>query len=116
EIARRNPGGPRVEMPTVKPLLRSLRVARDGRMWVQRHVAAIVAPGAPRSRLPLEARDDWKEPEVWDVFDVDGDYLGRVELPLGGRVLAMRDQLVWGTVLDENDVLSVVRWRVATPN
>ncbi len=109
EIARRNPEDRRVEMPTTKPLLRTLRIARDGRIWAQVHAPAVVAPGAPGAESPLEARNDWKEPEVWDVFDPDGDFLGRIELPLGASALAMRDEFIWGTVPDENDVPSVVR-------
>ena len=112
EIASRNPGEPRVEVPRVKPLLRSLRMTRDGDLWVQRHAPAVVTLGAPRSGRPIEARDDWKEPEVWDVFDDEGEYMGRLELPLGARVLAMDNQYAWGTLLDENDVPSVVRWRI----
>jgi len=113
EIARRNPGERRVEMPTTKPLLRTLRVAGDGRIWVRVHTEAIVAADAPGAGSPLTARDDWAEPEVWDVFDADGDYLGRIQLPLGASALAMRDEVIWGTVLDGNDVPSVVRWRIA---
>jgi hypothetical protein len=62
--------------------------------------------------------DEWKEPVLFDVFDTDGSYLGAVRGPDG---LSFHPQPIFtrssvlGTVRDEFDVQTVVRFRVEIP-
>lgn len=114
ELARRNPDVERIVVPTRKPLLRQLHVAADGRLWVQPHVAAVAPESQPDGApSPLDRPNRWLEPEVWDVFDPGGAFLGRLTPPSGATLHVMRGEHAWGTILDEDDVPSLVRWRIA---
>lgn len=112
-LARRNPTGERVVVPATKPLIRALRVAPDGRLWVQLHTTAVES-GEPVDAAPAELRvpDRWVEPEAWDVFEPDGSFLGHLELPPRASLLTMRGDRAWGVILGDGDVPYVVRWRV----
>ena len=62
---------------------------------------------------PLE----WREPTRFDVFDVDGTYLGQVEAPRGfarSPRPAIEGDRMWAVVRDELDVPYVVRFRIVT--
>jgi hypothetical protein len=102
-------------IPQTKPLLRAVHAAEDGRIWVQLH-----QPGEPVPEEQLEAVPDggppiirFREPTVFDVFEADGRYLGRVEapdeLPTYPRPIFRGDH-VWSVVRDELGVQSVVRY------
>lgn len=49
---------------------------------------------------------------IWELFDQDGVFRGRVTLPARFRAEAVRDRTVVGVWLDEFDVEYVVRYRV----
>ena len=66
--------------------------------------------GAPPS--PPIPPQRWREPIVFDIFSRDGYFLGTLPLPDRAKMLRMRDNHVWGVVLDEFDVPHVVRWRI----
>jgi hypothetical protein len=53
-----------------------------------------------------------REPVVYDVFEADGRFLGRVKLPPRTRVIRTRGNVAWGTVRDADDVDYAVRFRV----
>ncbi len=113
-LAQRNPIGERITVPSTKPLIRTLKVAPDGRLWVQLHTRAVES-GEPRDSTStgLIFPDHWIEPEAWDVFDPDGTFLGHLELPPRATLQVMRGDRAWGTVLDGDDVPYLVRWRVS---
>jgi hypothetical protein len=93
---------------------RSAFVGRDGRVWVQ--------VALPAERIPEPERDParenspppvrWRSPSAYEVYARDGRFLGRVTLPRGANPQAADGDVVWGTQLDEDDVATVVRWRV----
>ncbi|MEX0692446.1 MAG: 6-bladed beta-propeller [Gemmatimonadales bacterium] len=56
--------------------------------------------------------DESRQESPWDVFAPDGTYLGVVALPARFRLLAARDDRIYGVVLDEDDVSYVVVYRV----
>ncbi|HJU72321.1 MAG TPA: hypothetical protein VJ717_01135, partial [Gemmatimonadaceae bacterium] len=57
----------------------------------------------------------YAEPNVYDVFEADGTYLGRVRVNRGDRVLRMRGDKLWGVFKDSLDVAYLARWRVEPP-
>ena len=115
ELSRRDPLASHIEVPKEKPLLRAVRVGDAGRFWVGVHAPAVQSIGSGDAlQRPLEAPDAWREPEIWDVFQHSGEYLGRIQLPLGATALAMRKDRIWGLVRDDDGVPSIVRWRVET--
>jgi hypothetical protein len=104
-------------IPSTKPTLRAVHAAEDGRIWGQLH--------QPGERIPDEELDPvpdgapppprFREPVVFDVFEDDGRYLGRVEAPgdLGTFPRpVMRGEHVWAVVRDQLGVQSVVRYRL----
>lgn len=109
--------GPAV--PDVKPAYRDILVGDDGRVWVQ-----VSRPGVP-FRSEAEARAEaertrqpqlrFREPVVFDVFEPDGRYLGRVPTPSGLQTdpdPVLRGDMVWAVVVDELEVPRVVRFRI----
>ena len=107
-------------IPDTKPPFRDILVGRDGRIWVLLH--------GPGERIPeeeiTEGRDQgpnprparrWRERPVFDVFESDGTYLGRVVAPfdLSLRPTPVLDgDRVWAVVRDTLDVQYVVRYRL----
>ena len=51
-----------------------------------------------------------RAPQYAMVFEVDGTFLGRVELPSEMRVFAVEDGFVWGRETDELGVEYVVKY------
>ncbi len=100
------PVGP-TDVPETKPAYRSLMVARDGRVWVTPHVESV--KGEP-SRVV--GASGWTEPTVYDVFDADGRYMGRVTPPEKATFHVMDGDLVWGVQRGADDEPYVVRWRI----
>jgi hypothetical protein len=116
------------DIPDVKPYLTGISVASDGRIWamISRPAAAIPAAEQEEQARMLEARRNdpalaghppppvqtVREPTVYDVFEADGQYLGRVPLPDRTSWRAARGDLVWAIVWDSLDVERVTRFRV----
>jgi hypothetical protein len=102
------------DIPRVKPAYRQIRLAPDGRVWIQASMPSQrYAPAAsPSGSGPVVAQLGWREPTTYDVFEVDGGYLGRVDVPLNVSVHAMRGDHVWANVVDEDGVAAVQRYRI----
>jgi hypothetical protein len=90
----------RSRIPGVKPAVRQLFVADDGYLWIAPNTAD---------------RDD--RDRVFEVFDPEGRYLGRVRLPfrLSGTPPVIRGGLFVAVVRDELEVPFVVRARIVKP-
>ena len=102
-------------VPRVKPAYRSIELGEEGRLWVRRYVAAeegevIQASAQPGSEPPPPIR--WREPVVYDVFEVDGTFLGSVRLPPRTSLSVMRGDFVWGVRRGNFDESYVVGFRV----
>ncbi len=122
-------------IPEEKPPFKGLFADADGRIWVQLHQAAELtgefaasaeASGAADAdgtspsteadsdgRLPTVL--DWWEPIVFDVFEPDGRYLGRVSAPPGFRTQplpSIRGNTVWAAVREGGGVPDVVRFEI----
>lgn len=111
EAGERSPS----DVPREKPFLRALAAGVDGRIWVRvSGVSIATGVGIDSSVTPARRPRRWTENVAWDVFEEDGRYLGRVALPPRAQVHVMRGDRVWGVVRDDDDVPSIVRWRIST--
>ena len=106
-------------IPDHKPPYRSFYAGEDGTIWVRvsqpalRHEDPDYDPSEPDA-----IADEWHEPWLFDVFDEDGRYLGAVRAPDGfsgrPRPIFTRDWVL-GTLRDEYDVESIVKFAVELP-
>lgn len=80
--------------PSTWPAFQDLEFDTEGRLWVKQssHYADSTA--------------------AWDVMDVDGRYLGAVDLPKDLRVHAITDDAIYGVMRDELDVQYVKQYRI----
>lgn len=105
-----------VQVPEVKPPIRGVSVDRDGRIWVDRYVAAEkrtdIDPTPARSDRPPPLT--WREPRTFDVFEPSGRFLGTVVAPRGARLVWQRGSTVWAVVRGDMDENYVVRYRLVT--
>jgi len=110
------------DIPPTKPPYADLYVAEDGRIWV------VVATESEEYLSPADVAEEerqtgsvinrFRAPVAFDVFEPDGDYLGRATAPVGFSLSArpvFRGETVWATMRDEFDVQRVVRFELA-PN
>lgn len=98
-------------VPKFKPAFRTLAVDAEGRIWVQRYVAAIRAPEHARALMEGPSVE-WVEPSVWDVLSPSGSYLGSVTLPLRADFGEARGDKAWFILRGEFDEQYVVRYRL----
>jgi hypothetical protein len=113
--------------PETKPPFRNVYAGEEGRIWVQLSQPAVeipddredearsagAAPSGAQPRAPRPSR--FREPIVFDVFEPDGTYLGRVRTPDGFSISPdpiFRGDLVWAIRRDELDVPQIVRFRM----
>ena len=106
-------------IPDHKPPYSDFYAGEDGTLWVR-----VSQPGVKREdpdydpSEPDAIANEWHEPYLFDVFDTDGRYLGAVRAPDGFRTyprpIFTRDWVL-GSVRDEFDVQSVVKFRVDHP-
>lgn len=108
------------DIPANKPPFSGILVSEEGRIWV-------VVPSLSEEIMSVaDAREEeeatgrpanrFGAPLAFDVFEPNGDYLGRVEAPLGMSLTprpVIRGDLVWAVMRDELDVPQVTRFRVS---
>ena len=112
--------GPRQTIPQSKPFFRNLVAGADGRIWVQRHTRAEKVDPAKETVRPacnVDRKGDppvitWREPNVWDVFEENGTYLGAVAVPPRTTLRAINGDTVWGVQRGDSDEEYVVRFRL----
>lgn len=109
---------PGAAIPDTKPAYQGFRISEDGRTWVYLHsVAEPVEPdsGAATPGTAPPPLQRYREPNVFDVFEADGTYLGRVRADRKTEIMSMRGDRVWGVLTDTLGVAYVARWRVEPP-
>jgi hypothetical protein len=106
------------DIPDVKAAYKSITVGEEGRIWVSRYMPAEKGEAIRRS-LPsgVAGADEypaisWHEPDVMDVFQPDGTYLGAVRLPPNFNAMVFRGDFIWGVRHDDMDVPYIIRLRV----
>jgi hypothetical protein len=106
-------------IPDVKPAYTGFYPAEGGRVWV--HVAAPSERHMDFEEQKEEERrlgravNPYRAPVVFDVFEANGEYLGRVSTPEGFSLRprpVFRGDTVWATVRDEYDVQRLHRFRL----
>ncbi len=106
-------------IPDEKPAFRDIKVGRDGRIWIQISAAGIEADDPDYDPSDPESIEDrWSEPVAFDVFEADGEYLGRVVTEMGFSMSpspVFGSDHVWATTRDELGVQRVVRFRISVP-
>jgi len=115
--------GPAV--PRTRPAFENVLIGSDGRIWLaivpenSRRVGSVsggVGLGGGRVGAPGPARSPG-QPEkpraaLYDVFEPDGAYLGRIEIPPRISTVVRRGDYVWGVEYDEDDIPHVKRYRI----
>jgi len=105
-------------IPRTKPLLRELKTDDDGRIWVSVYAESEYVPYSAEQRASREGRPmlEQKQAPVWEVFEADGTFLGRVELPHSTSILAVRGTTLIGLQRGEYDEQYVVSFRLTGPD
>ena len=85
------------QVPDLKPATGALHLSDDGYLWVRAYT------------------EDDSSRESWDVFDVDGRYLGRVDAPARLSIYRITDAMLYGVLPDEFDVPQVKRYAIVRP-
>jgi hypothetical protein len=108
-------------IPDTKPPFSTLVTSDEGRVWV-----TIPQPG---ERIPEDELDEprpgpdgslrpirrWREPLVFDVFEPDGRYIGRVRAPTGFGMNPspiIRGDTVWAVHRDDLGVQRLARYHI----
>lgn len=102
-------------VPPVKPYFRDLLTDADERIWVQLHT-----PGQPfdpppqpqRPGMPAVPLIRWRERPLFDVFQLDGTYLGQVTLPGQTWFREARGDRLWAMQMGEDGEQYIVRYRM----
>lgn len=102
------------ELPTTKAPVLGLFAARDGRIWVR--VAAPSEP-IPDAELPVTRDPErpvvrFRTPVVYEVYEPDGTFTGRVAFPSRATLMEADGDLVWALDRNEDDLPAVTRFRV----
>jgi hypothetical protein len=91
------------EIPAHKPPIKSLFYANDTRLLV-----SVSMPSQQNG-------DEWSEPLAYDVFDREGQFMGRLILPDSFRLVGVAEDRAWGVFYGEDDVESIRRYRIVWP-
>ena len=109
-------------IPTTKPTYRALHVGEDGRIWVLLSSPATKVDPAQAAGARSEFRDGpaipsarWVEPDVYDILEPDGRYVGQVQTPRGFELHATRGDTLWGSSRLADDVPVVQRLHIVWP-
>ena len=98
-------------LPETWTPIRRLLVADNGFLWAEN--VESVTPGAfELINVFGPMYEDRSTGSVWDLFDVDGLFLGQVQLPPRFEAMAVRGTEVTGVMKDELDVEYVVTYQV----
>jgi hypothetical protein len=110
-------------IPDTKPPFRGMLVSAEGNLWVlvsqQARVSMTVEEASDEERRTGWPQIRHTEPPAFDVFDVDGRFLGHVRVPDSFRTYpepVARGDHVWAVTRDELDVASIVRFRLELPD
>ncbi len=108
-------------MPEHKPFYEDLYADLDGRVWVRRRGPGIQVPDCDENPNPGPAsriRSCWQDTMIFELFDIDGRFVGEVDLPQTTR-FSSKPFITGDTVIliRENDAgtIMVKRYRLVLP-
>jgi hypothetical protein len=124
QMRRVDPGwswnGP--DIPRFKPAFENVAVGADGRVWIAvvqetgPRIGGTIGMGSGRAGTTQVARapasNEQPKPGLYDVYERDGTYIGQVALPVRFTAAFRRGDQVWGVGYDEDDVVTVKRFRI----
>jgi hypothetical protein len=106
-------------VPAVKPFLNWIFTGMDGRIWVHVHSDServVRQPTVNREGDPLPLPPAWRSTLVWDVFEPNGHYRGRVRFPDALSRPQFRGDEAWGFVHDDLGIPTLKRYRIHWPD
>lgn len=103
-------------IPDHKPAFDGFFPGEDGRIWVYRQGPGVEGddPNYDPSD-PDSVEDRWRDTPLFDVFEVDGTFLGTVRAPLDFSRYprpTFRGEQVWAVTRDDLGVQRIVRYRI----
>jgi hypothetical protein len=108
-------------VPEVKPMFHEFTIDVDGRLWVRRSAPgertapvpafASLPPNRPNAKDPIPTVS-YREPSVYDVFQLDGTYLGEVRFPSMVTFQGALGDIIWGTTKGTDDQAYLVKLRI----
>ena len=104
--------GPRVARE--KPPLAGVAVAQDGRLWVKLAGPGIPAPREnPADSMDVDDNIPFRDPDIYDVVETDGRYVGRVRFAQQTSLVAMMRDQIWAVTADADGVQKLTRFRIS---
>jgi hypothetical protein len=91
------------EVPRYKPPIKRLSFSSDGQLLVSVSIPSRLVNGS------------WMEPAVYDVFDQNGRFRGRVHTPDAFSVGYLKGDDLWGVWRDDYGVESIRHYRIQWP-
>lgn len=111
-VEENRPFGEVGSLPDHKQPYSEFLPTQDGRVWVQRRTEGY----KPEDEEPQPAEDsnqppdiNWNEPALYDVFQLDGTYLGEVRFPQRAEPLYIRADTAWGIYRGEFEEEYIVK-------
>jgi hypothetical protein len=108
------------EMPAVKRAYSGMTLDSEGRVWLLREVRGEPVANCDSSPRDLDGYMDrpcWRQPHAYDVFDVDGRFLGSLPAPADWRVDVLphiEGDEVLAVAEDEAGAIMVKHYRLVT--
>ena len=106
--------------PTVKPAYDQFIADLSGRIWVGRPGPGYAVPGCEKDpETGIWEPSCWRNERLYEVFDVEGQFLGTVEVPVGFQLREsshIRGDEILTQMEDDLGVITVKRYRLVTPN
>ena len=105
------------EIPEAKAPLTGITIARDGNIWAR---VATRSELIPTDQLPPPSEKGapvtrFRASIVYEVYAPNGRFLGRVPLPPKTSLIQADGEYFWGISRDEDDLPSIVRFRLSRP-
>jgi len=109
-----------VEMPAAKPAFSDLVPDDSGRVWVERPGVGVEDTACVRDPETMVWEPDcWTDSHFYDVFDLEGRFLGTIETPERLRITVnayiQGDEII-AQLEDEMGVITIKRYQIVTPN
>jgi hypothetical protein len=106
-------------IPDRKPYFEQIFPAEDGRIWLLVELEGVEQDDPDFDPSDPDAVENrWRPRQVFDVFERDGTYLGRVDVPDDFSLFptpVIRDDRIWAVTRDDLGVQRVVRYRLSPP-